>query len=350
MDTNINISTINKYFSLKKEEQTCNNRTKIVNHSHFSINEANICHKIAEIPYYSIFFSILDDYDSLNISQLNEDIIEKLKPAEDMKYYLFKYSDKNSIDFIDFLYNFTSIKKLIFDVINAFQHLLSGFHLLNQNNICFFNISPKNIIFLENYREKPVLSNFIFSLQLNRLDYNYFANILNKLDNFTYQPFEVHILYYFIKYDLVTISHSFIEEFCENFIKNLNILRLFSEDYKKLYKEKCVETMKKYINLPKKQIIDDILERNNKWDVYGISIIFIQLFGCISGIFSLKGTFVSKITLELSKNLHPDSDKRLSLEDTLKNFNNLLNEQEDWKFINNLKNSKLENLFDEFAK
>ena len=108
--------------------------------------------------------------------------------------------------------------------------------------------------------------------------------------------------------------------------------------------------MKKYINLPKKQIIDDILERNNKWDVYGISIIFIQLFGCISGIFSLKGTFVSKITLELSKNLHPDSDKRLSLEDTLKNFNKLLNEQEDWKFINNLKNSKLENLFDEFAK
>ena len=350
METNINISTINKYFSLKKEIQTCNNRTKIVNHSHFSINEANICHKISKIPYYSNFFSILDDYESLNISQLNEDIIEKLKPAEDMKYYLFKYSDKNSTDFIDFLYNSISIKKLIFDIINAFQHLLNGFHLLNQNNICFFNISPKNIIFLENYREKPVISNFNLSLQLNRLDFDYLANILNKVHDFTYQPFEIHILYYFINHDMVTISYSFIEEFCENFVKNLNILRLFSEDFKKLYKEKCVETMKKYVNVPKKQIIDDILERNNKWDVYGISMIFLQLFGCISRVFSLKGTFISKITLELSKNLHPDSEKRMSLEETLNIFNKYLNEDCDWKFINNLNNSKLEQLFDEFGK
>ncbi len=55
-------------------------------------------------------------------------------------------------------------------------------------------------------------------------------------------------------------------------------------------------------------IIDDILERNKKWDVYGISMIYLQIFGCISRVFSLKGTFMSKITLELSKNLDPDSD------------------------------------------
>ena len=60
MDTNINISTINRYFSRKKEKQISNVRTKIVNNSYFSINEANISHKISKIPYYSNFFSILD--------------------------------------------------------------------------------------------------------------------------------------------------------------------------------------------------------------------------------------------------------------------------------------------------
>jgi len=353
MEPNIDISTIHKYFSRDKEKESSISgflRTKIVNYSHFSINEANISYKISQIPYYSNFFSILDDYDELNLSQLNENILEKLKNADHIKYYLFKYSDRNSIDFIDFLYNSKSIKKLIFDIVTMFPHLLHALHLLNENNICFFDISPKNIIFLENYREKPVLSNFKFSLQLNRVDYTYISHILNKLEDFTYQPFEIHILFYFVNHHMVIISDDFIHEFCENFVENLNILRLFSENYKNLYKGECIETMKKYINLDRKEIIEDIFERKNKCDVYGISIIFIQLFACISRVFSLKGTFISKITLELSKNLHPDSDKRMTLEDTLTIFNKLLNEQDDWQFVNKLDNSKLEQLFDELGK
>ena len=365
MDINIDISTINKYFYQNKEKEhtpiKSSYRTKIVNYSQFSVNEATVCHKISKIPYYSNYFAILNDYESLNISQLNDNIIEnifenngiiieKLDNLKDKRFFLFKYSDKNSIDFIDFLYNSTCIKKLIFNTINAFQHLLQGLYLLNENNICFFDISPKNIIFLENYREKPVLSNFTFSLQINRLDFIYFSKILEKIDNLTYQPLEVHILFYFVKHNMETISYSFIEEFCENYIENMNILNIFSENYRKSYKAKCIETMRKYVNLHKIEIIRDILERNNKWDVYGISMIFLQIFASINRVFSLKDTFISKITLELSSNLHPDSHKRMSLEDTLDIFNTLLHEQHDWLFINNLDNSKLEQLLDEFSK
>ena len=195
MDINIDISTINKYFYQNKEKEhtpiKSSYRTKIVNYSQFSVNEATVCHKISKIPYYSNYFAILNDYESLNISQLNDNIIEnifenngiiieKLDNLKDKRFFLFKYSDKNSIDFIDFLYNSTCIKKLIFNTINAFQHLLQGLYLLNENNICFFDISPKNIIFLENYREKPVLSNFTFSLQINRLDFIYFSKISHR--------------------------------------------------------------------------------------------------------------------------------------------------------------------------
>ncbi len=350
METNIHISQIDRFFSPTKEIETNYKRTKIVNHSHFSINEASICHKISKIPYYSIFFSILEDYEVLNISQMTDHIIEKLNPDENIKYYLFSYSDKDSIDLSDYLYNANHIKKFILDMINHFQHLLYSLHLLNENDICFFDISPKNIIFLNNNRENPVLSDFKFSLQLNRLDYTYISHILHKLDDYTYQPFEVHLLFYFIKHNMVTISYSFIEEFCEEFVDSLSIMRLFSEQYKKSYKEQCIEMMRRYINVPRKQIIDDILERNNKWDVYGISMIYLHIFGCISRIFSLKGTFISKIVVELIKNLHPNSDKRMSLEETLIMFDKYLNEQTEWKFVENLDNKKLAHLFDELEK
>ena len=318
MDTNINILNINKHFFSNKEQLSeIKYRNKIVNYSHFSANEAKICHKIKKIPYYSNFFSILEDYEALNISQLNDDIIEKLKNTGDMQYYLFKYNDRDAVEFVDFLYNFTTIKKLILDNINAFQHLLYGLHVLNDNDVCFFDITPKNINYLHNYRVKPVFNNFKFSLNLNKLDFTNISHILNKLEDFTYQPLEIHIIYYFTKNEITTISYTFIEEFCEEFVESLNILRLFSENYRKKYKEQCIETMRKYINRPRKDILDDILERNDKWDVYGISMIFLHIFGCISRIFSLKGTFISRITIELTRNLHPDSDKRMSLEETL---------------------------------
>ena len=75
MDTNINILTINNYFSQNNQENNekynCKKRSIIVSNSFFSINEANIAHKISKIPYYSNYFSILHDYEVLNISQLN---------------------------------------------------------------------------------------------------------------------------------------------------------------------------------------------------------------------------------------------------------------------------------------
>ena len=360
METNINITTINKHFSPNETPHNKNNikyRTSIVPYSFFTINEATISNKISKILYYSNYFSILDDYESLTITELNENIIEKLTTTtiinnsnnNDNQYYLFKYLDDNSIDFIDNLYNFISIKKLIMNNIDYFFHMLNGLSILNKNDICYFNFLPKNIIFLKEYREKPVFANFNVSVRINKLDYNYISTIIGKITDFTYQPIEIHILFYFIKNDMTTISYSFIEEFCEDFIANLHILPLFTENYKNTYKANCVETMKKYINQSKKDIINDILERNDKWDIYGISMLYIKIFGCITKVFSLKNNFISKITIELLKNIHPDSDKRMSIEETINTVDKLLNEEKDWSFINNLTNLKLDQLFNEFS-
>lgn len=353
---NINIETeLIEHNFLNKDDKKIDNletimkRTKIINHCYYAINEVSISNKIKQIPYYSNFFSILEDYKSLNVSQLNEDIIEKLKNTENIKYYLFKYIDNESINLIDFIYNSNKIKKLIFDMINNFNHILRSLYILNENEICFFNISPNNIVLLYNYREKPVLNNFQLSLQLDKFDFKYFSQILNKIDDFTYMPIEIHILFYIIKHNMITISYSFIEELTEYYVDNLNILKLFSENYKKSYKLECIDFLKRYINIPIKNIINDLFSRNNKWDIFGISMLYLQIFGSISRVFSLKGTFISKITIELSKNLHPNSEKRYTLNQTLKIFNKLLNEENDWSFINNLDNNKLPQLFNDFA-
>jgi len=351
---NIEIELIDKHLLYNDDKDLENEndgmiRSKIINYCYYAINKINISHKIKQIPNYSNFFSILEDLKPLNVSQLNEYMIEKLKNNKNVKYYLFKYNDKKSITIVDFIYSSTKIKKLIFDMINTFKHILRSLYILNQNNVCFFNISPKNIVFLSNYREKPVLKNFQLSLELDKLEYKYFSQILNKIDDFTYMPLEIHVLFYIIKHNMITLSYSFVEELSEYYVNNLHILKLFSENYKQSYKSQCIEFLKRYINVSIQIIINDLLERNNKWDVFSITMLYIQIFGSISRVFSLKGSFISKITIELSRNLHPNSDKRYTLNETFNIFNKLLNEQDDWSFVNNLDNNKLTQLFEDFS-
>ena len=356
MITNIEISTLLNHFLSDngKDAQNIDKnaqkkyKTKIINHCFYSVNEANISEIIKEIPYYSKTYLIIENYDFVDIRQLNDTILEKLNFAiKDVKYLLFKYKNVKCLPFNDFLFQIaTHPKTLIFYLIDIFSSLLQGLIQLNDHNVCFFNLSYKNIVFDLNCREKPLLEDFKYSLQVSKLSVSYISNIINSLADYRLKPFEVHVLFYLIKNNINTISYAFIEQICEIYIENLNILEFFSESYKEKYKLACVESLKKYVNKPKNDIILDILGENDKWDVYSISHLFLHIFGTISQFFSLKNTFINKITIELAKNIHPDPSKRSDLSTLLENFQNLLDGEKDWAFVNHMNTSKIKQFFD----
>ena len=350
MNTNIEITNINKHFfsdnERNNEEISKKYNTKLINYCFYSINEANISDNIKNIPYYSNNYLIVEDYDFVNINQLNENYIEKLNISDDKKYLIFKYKNNRLVDFNDFLTNLTSPKLFIFTIIESFSYLLDNLIKLNSKNICFLNLSPQNIVFNLDCGEKPIIRNFQLSLQVSKLNVSYITNIIKKIEDYTHKPLEVHVLFYLIKNDISYISYSFIEEISEVFINKLSILSLFSEKYKESYKQSCIDSLKKYINMSKNDIITDILEYNDKWDVYSLSLIYLHIFGNVSRVFSLKQNFISKITLELSKNLNPEPSKRSSLEKLYENYNKLLNHEKDWSFVEKLSSNKMPRLLD----
>lgn len=347
MNINIEISNINKHFFLDNEDNNKNDenhkkyktkkyKTKITNHCFYSINEANISDIIKSWNYYSNYYAVVEDYDYINVNQLNEKYIDKLNLTNNQKYLIFKYKNENYVTFNDFLFNFTNPKLFIFHIIESFSYISKSLIELNANNICFFNLSPQNIVFNLNCGEKPTLQNFQLSLQISHLNKIYITNIINKLEDYTYKPLEVHVLFYLIRNDLQTISHSLIEEICEKFVKNLSILAFFSEKYNESYKNSCISVLKKYINKPKNEIIDDILENTDKWDVFSLSVLYLHIFYNVSRVFSLKQGFINKIIIELSKNIHPNPAIRNGLESVFDNYNKLLNSVNDWSYMNTL--------------
>jgi hypothetical protein len=365
MDTNIEISNIDKHFYTNKiiNETNANNEeeededsqdyntnskynTKLISYDFFSINEINISNKIQTIPYYSSNYYIFETCDFINISQLSDDFIEKMEISQDIRYLIFKYKKNNFETFNDFLLKFTEPKLFISNTIDVFYSILNSLIKLNNHDICFFNLSPQNVVFNLDCGEKPLLYNFQLSFQFSKLNESHISNIIKHENEYIYKPLEVHILFYLLHNDIYSISYSFIEEICEIFVNNLTILELFSVQFKESYKQMCMETIKKYINKPKTYIIRDILQSANKWDVYSLSVLYIHIFGNISRVFSLKQTFINKITLELSKNIHPDPSKRSDLKVLLEQFNILLNNEDNWSFVKNIEKNKITKLFD----
>ena len=104
-----------------------------------------------------------------------------------------------------------------------------------------------------------------------------------------------------------------------------------------------------FMQLPlghRREIIEDILENTDKWDVFGLSVLYLHVFHNISRVFSLKQTFINKIIVELSRNIHPDPAMRSNLENLLDNFDKLFNNENDWSYMNSLSSSMMPTLFD----
>jgi len=351
MNTNIELSNIKTHFFLHDENNDNHdnhkkNKTKITIYDFYSINEANISDIIKNWNYYSNNYAVVDDYDYINISQLGEKYIDKLNLTNNQKYLIFKYKNENYVPFNDFLFNITNPKLFIFHVIESFSYILKSLIELNNNNICFFNLSPQNIVFNLDCGEKPILHNFQLSLQISCFNNSYITHIINKLEDYTYKPLEIHVLFYLIKNNIQTISYSLIEDISEMFVKNLSVLEFFSEKYKESYKNSCISTLKKYINKPKNEIIEDILSNIDKCDVFSVSVLYLHIFHNISRIFTLKLTFINKIVVELAKNIHPNPANRNKLEGLFESYTNIFNNENDWSYINNLSSNMMPTLFE----
>lgn len=327
--------------------------SKVCKYDFFSMNEINICEKIKDMSYYYNYFLVLHDYDFIKVGQLGEKMVEDLDIIDfdynlnnKDKYLLLQYKNLNTVDFKDFLFNQITPKQFILHVLQSFYNLLDRLSHLNDNNICYFDLSPDNIVFDKEKGYNLLLQNFQNSIYISKLNELFICKLIPNITDFTHKPLEVHVLFYLIKNNLDTLTNEIILIITERYIENLSILSLFSESYKDKFKIGCIDRLTKYINKPKSDIICNIIENNESWDSYSVSIIYLHIIGTIVQVFDLKGTFLSKMTIELMKNIHPNPVKRNNITTIKTNYNALFEEFDDWSFIHKIPEEKMVNLID----
>ena len=125
----------------------------------------------------------------------------------------------------------------------------------------------------------------------------------------------------------------------------MRILDIFSQQYRETYYKTSMDCLKKYINKPKLEIISQILTYSNTWDNYELSVLYLHILGNVVRVFSLKDTFINKLTNILSKNIGPDPLKRETIIASIEKLDKLFYEYPNWEYINLISKEKMKNLY-----
>lgn len=346
----INIELLEKCLKnqLNSIKPSSKDKSSICLYDFFCSNNIKICEKIKENYNLSSRYHIINSYSSIKISEVSEKIYN-YNTNNNNKYVLLQYNKVEQIDFNDFIFNLPNPKLFIYHVLESYSFLLNSLLDLEQIGICFFSLSTKNIVFHKNY--KPILKNFETSLLIEKCsDINYFTKIIEKIEDYTYKPLEIHVIFYLIKNNENSLSFSAIDSICNNFVKNMSILSLFSQKYKENYYKLSMECLKKHINKPKIEIITEILTNSSTWDNYELSTLYLHIIGNITRVFSLKDNFISNLTSVLSKSIGPDPTKRDTLLGSIEKLDKLYNEFTDWEYINLIPKEKMKKLYETLIK
>ena len=234
------LKEINKPYKPYKPNKT--NKQVIRLESFLLTNEIDISNHIKQIGGYNIKhhhtrFDIIIAHKNVQLGKINKyanNALEHLKT--DKKHVLCEYTGSKRVKFDEFMAIQPTPKLFIFHVLDTYSYLLDSLLLLNDNAICFYNLSAANIGIAANF--KPTLQNFNMGFKITDDDcLTKITQIISNTTDYTHKPFEVHVLFYLIIKQHETLTETMIERICDVFVQNTSAIE---------YKDDCVEFLQQY--------------------------------------------------------------------------------------------------------
>jgi len=322
-------------YELKVKKQKIH---KIININFFIKNELKNQEKLRKINNITSRFYLCQNTSELKITQIdgNDIKINNINTKHD-DTILLEYEKRELTNFKTYLKNSASPKKYILNIINSYKYLLNSLNLLVSNNICHNHINFDSI--LVDNSDYQVISNFSFSIDYSHKDIEHYIKhfIITYDPSYIEWPIELHILSYLLTNNLNSLSSYNIESIIHDFTINNNILSAFGSSFVSSYKEEAEKYFKKYINQNYEYILTDIIQHAHTWDNYALSILFLRILIGTHRSIGIKNKFIILFMKLLVCNINLNPLKRVSIDMTINNFNNLLDilEPTDYKEIIN---------------
>ena len=90
-------------------------------------------------------------------------------------------------------------------------------------------------------------------------------------------PIESHIISFLIQ-ESETLSLEALTEIAYIYTYNNEAIMYMSSEFKEKYMKLCISLYGKYINRPREEIINELIQYWDKWDIYSQNVMFLKLF------------------------------------------------------------------------
>lgn len=327
------------FFFTDEEEEKTNKRSGTLNKRFVSMdflgnNEKVITNKIKDAlsNIWSDHFYLFEASEPIINGILGSDAyhLQAIKELNVDKTAIVWYRDRQLIYIDGYLKALSCSRKYILCLTDFYSRLLTNIGLLVSNNIVHNNIGFGTIVIDIGTFTNPILTNFKFSLDINRPDIGeYIKHFFIKYDHSHIQwPLEFHILSYLLTNKLDSLSFNNIQFVVSNVINSNTFLNTFGQKIVDEYKEDGLTYFSRYVNQSSSWIISDILKYYRTWDNYALSICYLKIIIDLYNTVKIKSKFLITFLKLLVGNIHSVPTKRLTVNNTTNKFANIMEECE----------------------
>jgi hypothetical protein len=313
------------YKKIKHIDFFLQNEIKLIS----TLTHNHITHtNILAYEHYSKFLHTFSSYNLVNVSDL--DFIPVTNNANNPPNYGLFYYDAalfRSPKLIPYISsNTTSPLQICTSLINTFNGALNAIIYLKINNIVHLAMSNDTFIVANG------ASNGLTNVLINNPQYAFFtkdiydankiAKIIEHATNVVY-PLEHAVLIFMHQHNSASLSAHNIETIVNSFVQYHSALHKMSSSFCKDYHAQCTAALARYINAPKLAVAEIIFNDYYTWNVFSLSMIFLNIVLSIFPERALKQGFANKWLKLLLLNIHPDPKKRKTAEETAAIFSKL---------------------------
>jgi serine/threonine protein kinase len=315
-----------------KPQDNKNVVSKLQKNDESTKNEINIGEIIMGIEDYQLYFLPVIGSCPINLGSINKSLLEqcdtvnkdKYKDNNEQKYILMEIPYVKNKSFYTILIDMYSSKKhIIVGLIENFSYLLDSINILLKKHIVHFDIKSENILYNQN-THLPLILDFGVSINMNKFNYK-------KIDThfYTYSPdyyiwcLEIHVINFLLHETKDNLTDKDVKSICMKYVKYNKGLINFSEGFKRDYLKACENYLQVYVGMDKKKTIELLVAFYPTWDNYSLSILYLKTFSFMFPNGFHKNSLILYFSQMLLYNIHPNPEKRYTLEETKQKFKDI---------------------------
>lgn len=298
--------------------------TKVQKRDFNSENEADIGELIMNISGYDMFFLPVMDECSVNIRKAGNKSLQKCEVIKDLEeeYVAMDIPYIKQTELPNMLQTLPA-KDMILTIVESYRYLLMALDKLINAKIVHFDLKLENVLFKKE-TTNPRIIDFGISIPIDKLDNKnmkkYFYTFAP--DYYVWCP-QICVICFLLNETDGDLTKDDIDEITELHTEGNRALDAFSEDFRENFKQLLSMELQEYIGVKREKVIETMLSSYETWDNYSLSVMFLRILTLLFPTDDHKNKFVILFSQILLMNIHPNPNRRLTIEESQHKFSDI---------------------------